>query len=133
MRSAAAGRPGSHVHDEIVLDAAAAPRAGGYLRTTNTAGGIEGGTTNGMPVVVRAAMKPIPTLTTPLASVDIASRKAVPASKERSDVCAVPAASVVGEAMVALTLADALLRRLGTGGMDELRVRLDAMIARMMP
>jgi chorismate synthase len=125
-------KPGSRVHDEIVLDSDAAPRAGGFLRKSNRAGGIEGSTTNGMPVVVRAAMKPIPTMTTPLASVDIVSREGVPASKERSDVCAVPAASVVAEAMVALTLAEALLERLGTGGIEELKARLEAMVARMM-
>jgi chorismate synthase len=127
---AAAARCGSEVHDEIVPDEKAV-RAGGYARRTNNAGGLEGGVTNGMPVVVRAAMKPIPTLTRPLRSVDIRTREAVTASKERSDTCAVPAASVVAESVVALVLADALLERLGTGGMDELRGRFDAMIRRL--
>ena len=127
---AAAALPGSEVHDEIVCDPEAA-RAGGFARKTNRAGGIEGGVTNGMPVVVRAAMKPIPTLTKPLQSVDIRTRKPVKAAKERSDVCAVPAASVVGESMVALVIASALLERLGTGGMEELRSRFDAMIERL--
>ena len=109
--------PGSEVHDEIVPDTSAA-RAGGYARKTTRAGGIEGGVSNGMPVVVRAAMKPIPTLTKALASVDIRTGKPVRAAKERSDVCAVPAASVVGESVVALVLAGALIERLGTGGIE---------------
>ncbi len=127
---AVAELPGSQVHDEIVCDEAAA-RAGGYARRTNRAGGIEGGVSNGMPVVVRAAMKPIPTLTKPLASVDVRTGKAVRAAKERSDVCAVPAASVVAEAVVALTLAGALLDRLGTGGLGELKDRFEAMLERL--
>jgi chorismate synthase len=128
---AAAALPGSEVHDEIAYDPEAAPRAGGFARRTNRAGGIEGGVTNGMPVVVRAAMKPVPTLARPLRSVDVRTREAVPASKERSDVCAVPAASVVGEAEVALVLANALLLRLGAGGLDELRARFEAMLERL--
>jgi chorismate synthase len=127
----AAALPGSRVHDEIIYDEAAAPRSGGFGRSSNRAGGIEGGITNGMPVVVRAAMKPIPTLTRPISSVDIATRRAVPAAKERSDVCAVSAASIVAEAMVALTLAGALLDRLGTGGIEELKERFEAMLRRM--
>ena len=127
---AVAELPGSEVHDEIVRDASAS-RAGGYARRTNRAGGIEGGVSNGMPVVVRAAMKPIPTLTKPLASVDIRTGEPVRAAKERSDVCAVPAASVVGEAVVALVLAGALLERLGTGGLEELKGRFDAMLERL--
>jgi len=128
---AGAALPGSRFHDEIVHDHAAAPRAGGFARRTNRAGGVEGGVTNGMPVVCRAAMKPIPTLTRPLGSVDIRTLKPVPALKERSDTCAVPAASVVGEAVVASVLAEALLERLGTGGMEELAARFDAMIGRL--
>ncbi|MHC5054870.1 MAG: chorismate synthase [Planctomycetota bacterium] len=127
---AVAELPGSEVHDEIVCDASAT-RAGGYARKTNRAGGIEGGVSNGMPVVVRAAMKPIPTLTKPLASVDMRTGEPVRAAKERSDVCAVPAASVVGEAVVAFTLAGALLERLGTGGLEELKGRFDAMLGRL--
>jgi chorismate synthase len=127
---AVAELPGSEVHDEIVRDDSSS-RAGGYARSTNRAGGIEGGVSNGMPVVVRAAMKPIPTLTKPLASVDIRTGEVVRAAKERSDVCAVPAASVVGEAVVALVLAGALLDRLGTGGLDEIKDRFETMIERM--
>ena len=130
-----AALPGSRVHDEIMRDETGrdeqAVRAGGYARKTNNAGGIEGGVTNGMPVVVRAAMKPIPTLAKPLASVDIRTGEAVRASKERSDCCAVPAAAVVGEAVVALVIADALLERLGSGGLDELTARFEAMLARL--
>jgi len=122
--------PGSEVHDEIVRDDSA-KRAGGYARKTNRAGGIEGGVSNGMPVIVRAAMKPIPTLTKPLASVDIRTGEPVRAAKERSDVCAVPAASVVGEAVVALVLACALMDRLGTGGLSELKGRFEAMVERL--
>jgi len=127
----AAGLPGGEVHDEILWDPASPVRAGGFVRRTNRAGGIEGGVTNGMPVVVRAAMKPIPTLGRPLASADIRTHEPVPASKERSDVCAVPAASIVGEAMVALVLAGSLLERLGSGHIDELRARFDLMLSRL--
>jgi chorismate synthase len=127
----AADLRGSEVHDEIVCDEQKGARSGGYVRRTNRAGGLEGGVTNGMPVVVRAAMKPIPTLMKALDSVDVRTRKAVPACKERSDVCAVPAASVVGEAEATLVLADALLARLGTGGIEELHARFEAMVERM--
>ena len=103
-----AALPGREVHDEI-----AAKEGGGFDRPTNRAGGIEGGISNGMPIVLRCAMKPIPTQTQPLKSVNLKTGEPAPASKERSDVCAVPAASIVGEAMMALTLADALLLRNG--------------------
>ncbi len=126
-----AALPGSQFHDEILHDPEAAARSGGFARRTNRAGGIEGGVTNGMPVVVRAAMKPIPTLTKPLSSVDIRTRKPVDASRERSDVCAVPAASVVAESVVSLVLAGALLERLGTGGIEELSERFEAMLERL--
>jgi chorismate synthase len=111
--------PGSQVHDPIVL----APSEAGtpsLTRETNRAGGLEGGMTNGMPLVVRAAMKPIPTLTRPLPSVDLATMTPVPAHRERSDVMAVPAARVVGEAMVALELADAYLEKFGGDSMTHL-------------
>ena len=101
---------GSAVHDPIVPEVAGAWATG---RTSNRAGGLEGGMSNGQPLVVRAAMKPISTLLQPLASVDLASGEPVAAGYERSDVCAVAAASVVAEAMVALVLADALLARMG--------------------
>ena len=111
-----ARRPGSAVHDEIVFDAAA-----GFNRSSNNAGGLEGGVTNGQPVVVRAAMKPLSTLRTPLKSVDLATKEVVEAVVERSDVCAVPAAGIVGEAMVAIVLADALLEKFGGDSLDEIR------------
>jgi len=110
----AAARRGSGVHDEIL------PAQGaGLRRGSNRAGGVEGGMTNGQPLVVRGAMKPISTLVAPLASVDLASGEAVEAGYERSDVCAVSAASVVAEAMVLLVLADAALTRLGGETMGE--------------
>jgi chorismate synthase len=112
----AAEMPGSSVHDEIFHS----PERGFY-RSTNNAGGIEGGISNGEEIVLRAAMKPIPTLTRPLRSVDIRTKSPVEASKERSDVCAVPAAGVVGEAMTALILADAMLEKFGGDHMDEVQ------------
>jgi len=113
-----ARRPGSKVHDEIYFG------EGGYYRKTNNAGGIEGGVTNGEPVVIRAAMKPIPTLSKPLHSVDINTKQEREAHRERSDVCAVPAASVVGEAVVAFTLANAFLEKFGGDSLDEIRERI---------
>jgi chorismate synthase len=92
-----------------------------FYRKTNNAGGIEGGMSNGMPVIIRAAMKPIPTLRRPLMSVDIRTKKAFAAAYERSDVCAVPAAAVVAEAMTALVLADAFLRKFGGDSEKEVR------------
>jgi chorismate synthase len=106
-----ATRPGSRVHDEIVPGGPT--RATGLDRPTNNAGGLEGGVTNGEDVRVAAYMKPISTLMKPLRSVDLATMTESPAAIERSDVCAVPAAAVVGEAMTALVLADALLERFG--------------------
>jgi chorismate synthase len=111
-----ARRPGSAVHDEILFDAAA-----GFTRTTNNAGGLEGGVTNGQPVVARAAMKPLSTLRTPLRSVDLETKEPVEAVVERSDVCAVPAAGIVGEAMVAIVLADAFLEKFGGDSVEEIR------------
>jgi len=108
--------PGSEMHDEIYPD-----KTGHYLRKSNNAGGIEGGMTNGMPVVVRAAMKAIPTLKKPLSSVDIETGKEHIAHYERSDVCAVAAASVVGEAMVAIALVDAFLEKFGGDSLEEIR------------
>ncbi len=116
---AGAGRPGSRVHDEIVRDDAAA-NGGGFARTSNRAGGLEGGVTTGSPVVVRVAMKPISTLMRPLRTVDLRSGEVGEAVRERSDVCAVPAAAVVGEAMVALVLADACLEKFGGDSLTEL-------------
>ena len=111
-----ARRPGSQVHDEILLD-----KDGGFQRASNSAGGLEGGVTNGQPVIVRAAMKPISTLRKPLRSVDVQTKEAVEAVVERSDVCAVPAAGVVGEAMMAIVLAAAFLDKFGGDSMDEIR------------
>jgi chorismate synthase len=111
----AAGMLGSEVHDPIGYDAAA--RA--FTRPSNRAGGIEGGITNGEPVVCRAAMKPISTLRRALPSVDVRTKEAFSAAFERSDVCAVPAASVIGEAMVAITLAGALMEKLGGDSLGE--------------
>ncbi|MBM4146080.1 MAG: chorismate synthase [Nitrospira sp.] len=91
----------------------------GFYRKTNNAGGIEGGITNGMPVILRAAMKPIPTLRKPLRSFDITTKKPVQAAYERSDICAVPAAGVIGEAMAALTVADAFLEKFGGDSISE--------------
>jgi len=93
----------------------------GFSRRTNFAGGIEGGITNGMPIIVRAAMKPIPTQRKPLRSVDIITKKPSEAAYERSDICAVPAAGVIGEAMVALTIAAAFLEKFGGDSMTETR------------
>jgi chorismate synthase len=111
---AAARLPGSQVHDEIVWS----PDSG-YGRTSNHAGGIEGGISTGLPIVVRAAMKPIATLMSPLRSVRLGSHETVEAHVERSDVCAVPAAAVVGEAVTALCLAAASLERFGGETADE--------------
>jgi len=108
--------PGSQVHDEIFFDDSV-----GYYRGRNNAGGIEGGMTNGEPIIVRVAMKPLPTLTSPLRSVDAATHEPMQAYKERSDVCAVPAAVVVGEAMLSLVLADALSEKLGGDSIDEMK------------
>jgi len=122
----AARLPGSRVHDEIVLGAADTPAGAPSLpftRPTNNAGGLEGGVTNGQELRLTAYMKPISTLMSPLRSVDIKTREEGPAAIERSDVCAVPAASVVGEAMVALILADALLDRFGGDSIADLRER----------
>ncbi len=111
-----ARRPGSEVHDEILFD----PDAG-FRRSSNNAGGLEGGVTNGQPVVVRAAMKPLSTLRTPLRSVDLTTKEAVEAVVERSDVCAVPAAGIVGEAMMAIVLAQAFLAKFGGDSLEEIR------------
>lgn len=93
----------------------------GFYRKTNNAGGIEGGMTNGMPILLRVAMKPIPTLRRPLSSVDIITKEPIEAAYERSDVCAVPAASVIGEAMVALVITDAFLEKFGGDSIAEVK------------
>lgn len=122
----AASRPGDRVHDELFPGKGTEPgifggRRAPFYRRTNRAGGIEGGMTNGSPVVVRAAMKPIPTQSTPLRTVRIGSWGRTTAHRERSDVCAVPACSVVAEAMVAVVLADAFLEKFGGDSMREIK------------
>jgi len=125
-------RPGSQVHDEIVVDQAAAAAGGPVIaRPTNHAGGLEGGVTNGEELRVTAFMKPISTLMKPLRSVDLTSLEDAPAAIERSDVCAVPAAAVVAEAMVALVLADAVLDRFGGDSMTDLASRVNGTGARI--
>ncbi|HUR84843.1 MAG TPA: chorismate synthase [Solirubrobacteraceae bacterium] len=109
-----AGKPGSEAHDELFYD-----EQRGYHRQSNHAGGLEGGMTNGEPLVARAAMKPLPTLTKPLRSVDIATKEPAQALRERTDSCTVPAAGVVGEAMVAFVLADAYRAKFGGDHIDD--------------
>lgn len=118
--------PGSRAHDEILFD-----RTRGFVRPTNRAGGLEGGMTTGEPLVVRAAMKPIPTLMTPLASVDLDTLEPIDASKERSDVCAVPAAAVVAEAEVALVLARAYQDKFGHDSLADMLQARDAYLQRL--
>jgi len=116
--------PGTQVHDEILpsRNTQHATRfSHSLIRPTNRAGGIEGGISNGQPIVVRAAMKPIPTTVTPLRSVDVRTGEPATTQYQRSDVCAVPAAAVVGEAMVAWVLADALLEKLGGDSLREMK------------
>jgi chorismate synthase len=116
-----AGLPGSQAHDEIFYD-----DERGFWRQTNRAGGVEGGMTTGDPLVVRGWMKPLPTLTKPLRSVDIATHEPAEALRERTDSCTVPAAGVVGEAMVAFVLADAYRRKFGGDHIDDVREALRA-------
>ncbi|HET8537488.1 MAG TPA: chorismate synthase [Solirubrobacteraceae bacterium] len=116
-----AGLPGSQAHDEIFWS-----DERGYYRETNRAGGLEGGMTTGLPLVVRGAMKPLPTLTQPLRSVDIATHEPAQALRERTDSCTVPAAGVVGEAMVAFVLADAYRRKFGGDHIDDVVAALRA-------
>ncbi|HEY7477295.1 MAG TPA: chorismate synthase [Actinomycetota bacterium] len=116
---ATAARPGSKAHDEIVL------RGGRLARRTARAGGIEGGMATGQPIRVRAAMKPFSTVPRPLATVDLATGEPAVAIKQRTDVCAVPAGGVVGEAVSAFVLADALLEKFGGDSLPETRANLD--------
>ena len=120
------GLRGDAFHDAIHYDAKK-----GFYRDTNRAGGLEAGVTNGAPLVVRGYMKPIPTMTKGLPTVDIATREATTAKYERSDVCAVPAAAVVGEAVVAFTLADALLEKFGGDQVDDIQRAIEAYAARI--
>lgn len=107
---------GSRAHDEISYS-----EERGFHRATNRAGGIEGGMSNGETIVIRAAMKPIPTLGSPLKSVDIKTKEPVPAGRERSDICAVPAAAVIGEAMAAIEIAKAVQKKFGADSVSELK------------
>ncbi|MBF0564631.1 MAG: chorismate synthase [Nitrospirae bacterium] len=107
---------GSELMDEIFYDA-----RNGFYRKTNRAGGIEGGMTNGMPLILRAAMKPIPTLRKPLTSVDIVTKEPFEAQYERSDVCAVPACCVIAESVVAIVIADAFRAKFGGDSLNEMK------------
>jgi chorismate synthase len=139
MGFAAARRPGSEVHDPISLPSLRSGQAphppapgdlrGGFRRSTNNAGGLEGGITTGEPVVVRVAMKPISTLMSPLPTVDLSSGEPANAQSERSDVTAVPALGVIAEAMVALALADAMLEKFGGDSLGEMRRNYHAYVS----
>jgi chorismate synthase len=118
---AIAGVPGSEAHDEIYYSSER-----GYYRKTNHAGGLEGGMTNGLPLIVRGAMKPLPTLTKPLRSVDTETHEPAQALRERTDSCTVPAAGVVGEAMVAFVLASAYRAKFGGDHIDDVLEALRA-------
>jgi chorismate synthase len=124
----AAQLPGSQVHDVIEPDG-----TGGLRHRTNRAGGIEGGVSNGEPIVVQAAVKPISTLLKPLDSADLHTREKVEAHYERSDICVVPAAGVVGEAMVAITLWGAFLEKFGGDSLSEIRRNYDSYVASTRP
>jgi chorismate synthase len=121
-----AGLPGSQAHDEIFFSGER-----GYYRETNRAGGLEGGMTTGCPLIVKGAMKPLPTLTKPLRSVDTATHEPAQALRERTDSCTVPAAGVVGEAMVALVLADAYRRKFGGDHIDDVLAAVGAYCERI--
>ncbi|MBI5655948.1 MAG: chorismate synthase, partial [Geobacter sp.] len=126
-----ARKPGSLVHDEIFYESAriADGASSGFYRHTNNAGGIEGGISNGEEVIVRAAMKPIPTLYKPLRSVDILTKEPFEATVERSDTCAVPAAAVVAEAVVAAEIANAFLEKFGGDSLEEIQRNFNSYIA----
>lgn len=119
--------PGSQVHDEIYYDSKQ-----GYYRRTNNAGGIEGGISNGESIILKAVMKAIPTLMKPLATVNIASKTPEKANTERSDVCAVAAAAVVAEAMVAIVLAQSLLEKFGGDSVEDLKLAINNYRTRIM-
>ena len=127
----AARRPGSAVHDEIVSNPRATDEEPAIARPTNRAGGLEGGVSNGEEIRVSAYMKPISTLMKPLRSVDLTTLEEAPAAIERSDVCAVPAAAVVGEAVVCFVLADAVLERFGGDSMRQLLEHVGATQGRL--
>lgn len=122
----AAATRGSSVHDEIFYD-----KKRGFYRKTNNAGGIEGGMTTGEDIIIRAAMKPISTLRKPLSTVDIRTKKPVRATVERSDVCAVPAAAVIGEAVSAIEIANAFMEKFGGDSVKEMRRNYEGYIAQI--
>jgi chorismate synthase len=125
----AARRPGSQVHDEIAFDPAQTGESHlGYVRRTNNAGGLEAGMTNGQPIVVRAAMKPISTLRRPLASINLQTKESESAAYERSDVCALAACSVIVENVVAFTVAGALIDKFGGDSVVEMKSRYDTFL-----
>ena len=133
-----ARRRGSQVHDEIFFDPAKMVTEGtprivptGFYRGSNNSGGTEGGMTNGAPLIVRVAMKPISTLMSPLQSVDLRSKQPADASVERSDVCAAPAAAVVGESVVAFELADAFLEKFGGDSLREIKRNYESYLERI--
>jgi chorismate synthase len=126
----AARKRGSEVHDEIFFNPLE-ERKTGFYRGSNNAGGVEGGMTSGEPLVARVAMKPISTLMSPLQSVDLRSKKAADASVERSDVCTVPAACVIGEAVVAFELADAFLEKFGSDSLAEIQRNYEGYLAQI--
>ncbi len=126
----AARRPGSQVHDEIGFDASQKNTpALGFVRGTNNAGGLEGGMTNGRPVIVRGAMKPISTLGKPLKSVDLNTKEPSEAGWERSDISAIGAASVIMENVVAFEIARGFLEKFGGDSMREIRTNYDSYLA----
>ncbi len=128
----AAGVPGSQAHDELFpAEPGTAPLTGGVVRRTNRAGGLEGGITTGEPLVLRIAKKPIATLMSPLASIDLATRAPARAQSERSDITAVPALAVIAEAMTALVLADAWTEKFGGDSLGEMRHNVDGYLARL--
>ena len=127
----AADIPGSQVHDAFFYEAGTPADDARFRRGSNNAGGTEGGITNGEPLVVRAVMKPIATLMKQLPSVNLQTKEGVPAFAERSDVCAVPAAAVVGEAMVAIALAQSLTQKFGGDSLTEMRANYGAYMARV--
>jgi chorismate synthase len=125
-----ARRPGSEVHDPIQFDPSQVDRPSlGYVRPTNNAGGLEAGMTNGQPLIVRAAKKPISTLAKPLESVNLSTKQPESAAYERSDVCAVSAASVIIEHVVAFEVACALVEKFGNDSLQEMRARYDQFLA----
>jgi chorismate synthase len=126
----ASRRPGSQVHDEIER-APELRNTGGFRRLSNSAGGLEGGITTGEPVVVRVAMKPLSTLMQPLRSVDLRTGDSADAIRERSDVAALAAAGVIGEAMLAIVLADAVLEKFGGDSLGELKRNFESYLAQL--